>query len=256
MLDPDENYTRYLNVRVGSNQTIKKLAAQRGEPNMAAEILKLNKGKHILPIVRDKHHKIVKRQPGLRSVTQKLRDHATVRIPGTLKSGDAFSVLAGDNRPKITAGYAKYDTVDVPSRIGLSRFDGYDPVAMEIAIQFEAYTGDDITWVERDIQKLERMAGRGQYPGAAIGPPSVIRLSVSDNQGNIVPLIPTNYQWTPHNTHAPLYRITGIVWADGAQSDDKGRRTRQLATVTVTQYTPLIWTIRSASQRSRTKRHH
>jgi hypothetical protein len=253
VLDPDENYSKYINVSVGAKMTIKKLASQRGEPSAANEILALNKGKKVLPVVRDKKtHRISKRQPGLRSVTQVLRTHATIRIPGTLKKGDVLSVPAGDNRPKVTGGYAKYDTVDVSGRIGINRFDGYDPMALEIPIQFEGYA-DGADWIEADIQKLERMAGRGQYPGAAFGPPAVIRVSVTDNRGNIVPLIPTNYQWTPTNPNAPLYRISGIAWADGALSDNQGRRIRQQATVTVTQYTPLIWTIRSSSQRAKAK---
>jgi hypothetical protein len=254
--DPDEDYTKYINVQVGANMTIKKLAAQRGEPQDAEEILSLNKGKKVLPLVRDKKtHKIEKRQPGLRSLTQKLRPHATIRIPGTLKAADVVSVAAGDTPPKVTGGYAKYDTVDVWGRIGINRFDGYDPMTLEIPIQFESYA-DGGTWIEGAIQKLERMAGRGDYPGAAFGPPAVIRVSVTDNRGNIVPLIPTNYQWSPQNPHAPLYRISAIAWADGALSDDQGRRIRQQATVTVTQYTPLHRRIRSVSQRSKSKGHH
>jgi len=258
VLDPDENYSRYIVYKARSGDTIKSIAAARGRPDLAAEILKLNKGAKVLPVVRV-HGKIAKRQPGLRSVKQKLREHAALRLPGTLKPGDAFSVTAGENRPKVTAGYAKYDTVDVPNRIGLNRFDGYDPITIDIPIQFENYTGDGGADIEDKIRRLERMAGRGTYPGAAFGPPSVIAVSVTDAHGNIVPLVPASYQWTPSNRNAPQYRITTIAWDDGALSDERGQRIRQTATVTVTQYTPLIVTERSATRRAASRhagRHH
>jgi hypothetical protein len=251
-LDPDENYSKFVIVKARRNDTVRKIAARRGHPEMAHEILLLNKGKKLLPVTRS-HGKIVKHQPGLRSITQKLREHASLRLPGTLKRGDSFSVTAGDNRPKITGGYAKYDTVDVPGRIGLNRFDGYDPLTIDIPVQFEGYADDDGPTVEASIRKLERMAGRGTYPGAAFGPPAVVRVSVTDNTGNIVPLVPTSYQWTPRNENAPLYRITGISWDDGSLSDRTGQRVRQTATVTVTQYTPLIIHERSAARRAQSR---
>jgi hypothetical protein len=249
-LDPDENYTKYVWVRARPHDTIKKIAARRGHPDMASEILKLNKGRKILPVVKV-HGKISKHQPGVRSIKQRLRANAAVRLPGTLKPGTSLSVTAGENRPKVTGGYAKYDIVDVPGRVGLNRFDGYDPLVISVPVQFEGYAVGDGQLIETQIRNLERMAGRGHFHGAAFGPPAVIRVSVTDSHGNVVPLIPANYQWSPKNPHAPLYRITGIDWDDGSLSDTTGHRVRQGATITITQYTPLIVKERSAARRGR-----
>lgn len=240
-LDPDQSYTRYVYVRAGKGDTVRKIASKRGHPELVGQILSLNK-KVRLP----NHHY-------LRSASQVLKAGTLLRLPGTLKQQDFFSVLCGDERPIIKSGYAKYDTVDRPGRVGLNRFLGYDPIEMDIAVQFENYADDNGGPIESQIAQLERMAGRGNYGGAADGPPAVIRISVTDNNGNVVPLIPPNYQWSPKNPTAPLYRISGITWDAGALSDEQGRRIRQGATVTVKQYTPLTLVKRSATQRSRAK---
>jgi hypothetical protein len=95
------------------------------------------------------------------------------------------------------------------------------------------------------------MAGRGDYPGTAVGPPAVLRISVTDNQGKVVPLIPSNYQWNPNrNTRAPLWRISSITWDPGALRTNDGFRTRQTGTITVTEFTPMSHVIRSVKERT------
>ena len=94
--------------------------------------------------------------------------------------------------------------------------------------------------------------------GAAIT--SVVRISATDAHGNIVPLIPPDYQWSHHHQHAPLFRISSISWDTGPLRTSLGYRVRQTATVTVTQYTPLTFVKRSVAQRtatipSKTSRH-
>jgi len=243
-LDPDQRYTQYNYVIARRGDTIRKIAARYGQPEMVSTILQLNSDVRI-----QNGHK-------LRSATQTLRTNQIIRVPGTLTQQDVFSVHCGEERPIIKDGYAMYDTVDRPGRVGLNRFKGYNPIEMDVAIHFEAFESNDGTDIEDRIARLERMAGRGDYSGAAKGPPSVIRLSVTDKSGKIVPLIPPNYQWSPQNPTAPLYRISNITWEAGALSDPHGRRIRQLATVTVKQYTPLTNIKRSASQRSRDRFHH
>jgi hypothetical protein len=251
-IDPDSSTNKLVLVKALKGDTIRKVAARRGHPELAASIVTLNKGRDLLP-----HPK---RQPGhkappipkLRSATQVLRTGAVVRLPGILKAGEFLSVNAGDEPPVVKAGYAKYDVVDVPGRIGISRFLGYDPIAIDIPVQFENYAAGLGGTIETNIQILERMAGRGDYPGAAVGPPAVIRISARDAHGNAVPLIPPDYQWSSQHQHAPLFRISTIVWDAGAQRNDTGYRVRQTATVTVTQYTPLQTVIRSVARRTQT----
>ena len=244
-LDPDQAYTQYLYVRARMNDTIRKIAARLDAPDQAMTILALNSDVRI----RNGHK--------LRSITQELRTNQIIRVPGTLAPGERFDVHCGNERPIIKDGYAKYDTVDRPGRVGLNRFLGYNPIQMDIAVQFEAFESGDGTQIEADIATLERMAGRGDYGGAASGPPAVIRVSVTDSTGGrVVPLIPLNYQWSPQNQTAPLYRIENITWDAGALSDARGQRIRQTATITVKQYTPLTNIKRSASQRARERFQH
>lgn len=240
--DPDQKYSQYVYVYAHAGQTIAQIAANRGRPDMVKEILELNKGVKL----DNKHY--------LRSAQSKLKANQKIRLPGTLTQLDALSVLCGENRPIVKDGYAKYDTVDRPGRVGLNRFLGYNPIEIDIDVQFEAYASGDGAGVEAAIAKLERMAGRGNYGGAADGAPSVVGVTVTDNNGKIVPLIGSNYQWSPSNPSAPLYRIATIAWKGGDFSDDEGRRTRALATITVKQYTPLTLIKRSAAQRAKIKK--
>ena len=99
------------------------------------------------------------------------------------------------------------------------------------------------------------MAGRGLYPGAGYGPPAVIVVNTTNNNGSIIPLIPLAYQWTPQHQNAPQFRITAIAWDDSPDvlRNDDGYRVRQRATVTITQYTPLVFIQRSLAQRAKRK---
>lgn len=240
--DPDQHYSQYVYINAHAGETIAQIAASRGRPDMVAEILALNRGVKL-----SNHHY-------LRSAQSKLHEGQKIRLPGTLAQLDSFSVLCGDNRPIVKDGYAKYDTVDRPGRVGLNRFLGYSPIELDIEVQFEAYASNDGSGVEAAIAKLERMAGRGNYGGAADGAPAVVGVTVTDSTGKVVPLIGPNYQWSPSNPSAPLYRISSIAWKGGDLSDDQGRRTRALAVITVKQYTPLTFVKRSAAQRAKSKK--
>jgi hypothetical protein len=79
----------------------------------------------------------------------------------------------------------------------------------------------------------------------------VLRVSATDKHGNVVPLIPADYQWSEQHQNAPLFRISAIAWDASPLRNHRGHRIRQLATVTVTQYTPLHFIERSVSRRTR-----
>jgi hypothetical protein len=186
------------------------------------------------------------------SITKKLTRNR-VKVPGKARPSSGFSVLAGDQPPRVVGGYAKFATVDRPARTGLTTFTGYDPVTMEVPIQFDAFASRDGSSVEDAIAELERMAGRGAFAGAAVGPPAVIHVSTTDADGKVIPLIPLNYQTSSENESAPFWRVTGIEWDPDALRDRQGRRVRQKATVTIQQHTKVTTTIknRSASERAR-----
>jgi hypothetical protein len=251
-IDPDSTYTRYVWIRANKGDTLLKIAARRGHPELAADLLVLNKGRDVLVHPKRVPGHKVKPVPKLRATTNTLRAGASLRMPGIMKAGEVLSVQAGNEAPTVKSGYAKYDIVAIPGRVGVNRFLGYDPLAIDVPIQFEQYTTQAGDGVEADIQKLERFAGRGDYPGAADGPPAVLRVSVTDNLGHIVPLIPPDYQWSRQHQHAPLWRISGIAWDAGSLRTVSGYRVRQTATVTITQYTPLVFVKRSVAQRTAT----
>jgi hypothetical protein len=236
--DADQKFSAYQWVNVKKGDTIQKIASRRGHPDKAEMIAELN---------------------NIRSVRAKFtgRGKKRILIPGTMRQADRFSVLAGDTPPSITGGYPKIEIIDRPSRTGLSQFVGYDPITMEVPIRFEApfdrsgeRSGADI---EDDIERLERMAGRGNFKGAAVGPPAIIRISTTNNDGRLVPLIPRNYQWSRQNPNAPTWRIAGIEWDDQALRNDSGNRIRQLATVTAQQHTSANLGSRSVTERSKQK---
>lgn len=229
------DYT-YATVKKGQ-RTFMKIAAALGHPELAGEIADLNGYSDrfkVLPI-------------GYR-----------IRVPGQARKSDVFKVLCGDTAPTITDGYANWDVADRSQRTGLAIFRGYSPLVMSVAIRFEAfldgtrldgnpYNGAQI---ERDISLLERMAGRGAFTGAAVGLPPVVRVSSTGDRGQVVPLIPFNYQYSSQNKTPPVWVISGIDWDDSALRDNDGLRIRQLATVTLTQVVgaPII-------QASATERH-
>lgn len=241
-IEPDQKYSEFVYVTVYKGETIQQLAARLGRPEAIQQILELNRR------VKLNHHHY------LRSALSKLQQNQKIKVPGTMGPLDSFSVLCGDNRPIVKNGYAKYDTVNRPGRVGLNRFLGYDPIEIDCEVRFEAWLAQDGTGIESAIKKLERMAGRGDYEGAADGPPAVVSVTAADAGGNVVPLVGPNYQWSKSNPTAPLYRIGGIEWKEGALSDNMGRRIRADAVITLRQYTPLTIVKRSVAQRQKKRK--
>lgn len=233
--DPDRRHPEFIRIRVLVGDTIRKIAARRGHPEDARTIARLNKIRSITKVL---HHK-----------PRRAGDKLHIRVPGTLRRSEAFHVLAGAQPPRIIGGYQKLEILDRPGRTGLTHFTGYDPITMEVPIQFEQFKGGDGEGVEQRIALLERMAGRGNFKGASAGAAAIIRLSTTDNAGAIVPLLPPNYQWSPQNPAAPQWRIANIEWDEDPLRDDDGNRVRQAAVVTVQQHTHLSLEVRSVARR-------
>ena len=251
--DPDSTYsTKAYWIRAGHGDTLKKIAARYGHPELADDLLSRNKGRDVLAHPKRHPHQSTPRSPRLRSVMQTLARNAPVQLPGTMQAGEVLNVTAGDSAPTVTAGYAKYDIVDRNGRVGINRFLGYDPIALDIPVQFEDFVNNRGGTIEVAIKTLERFAGRGDYPGASVGPPAVIRVSATDKHGNVVPLIPANYQWTEQHQSGPLFRVSAIAWDTSPLRNRRGLRIRQAATVSITQYTPVHFVERSVSKRAQT----
>jgi hypothetical protein len=165
-----------------------------------------------------------------------------------------FNVLAGDQPPTITGGYAKWQTIDLPLRRGQTVFQGYDPVIMEMSVRFIELDSSG-SWltdeesgklVEGKIGRLEWMAGESY----SSGPPPKVTLSTYDGSGVTNGLIPLWYQ--TETKVVPGYPgtgrlagvgnvgpwiITSLVWDKAPIRGDHGFRIRQDATVTAQLYT-------------------
>jgi hypothetical protein len=234
-------------ITVHAGDTVQRIAANHGHPELARTIAKLN---------------------GIRSVKRVLRHHPKrkgdlhrVKLPGRMKKSWGFSVLAGSSPPSVVSGYAKLTTTDRPRRTGISTFVGYDPIVMEIPIMLSTVSGETAAGIETICGRLEAMAGRGDFEGAARGAPPVLRISTTDANGAVVPLIPHNYQWADDNANAPLWRVGSsnggnpIQW--GTQPGTEvmrnrdGQRRLQTATVTVEQYTSVQLASRSVTTRKK-----
>lgn len=229
--DPDTRYSRWVETPVRKGDTVEKIVGRLGHPEDARRVADKN---------------------DIRSVRSKLKRHK-LKVPGELRASLSFSVLAAAP-PKIEDGYAKLGTLDRPGRVGITTFEGYNPISMLVPIQFESWTvRDGGADVEDDIALLERMAGRGKGADAS-GPPPVIRVSTTGASGNVVPLIPANYQWTLQNQGAPVWRISGIEWDDEPLRSGGGRRLRQGAVVSLQQHTKASLAVRSVAQRAKDKK--
>lgn len=238
--DPDRRAPEYIWVRTKVGDTVQKIAQRRGHPEEARTIARLNKIRSVTKVLLHK--------------PKRAKDKTRIRVPGTLRRADVFHVLAGTQPPRIVGGYQKLEILDRPGRTGLTHFTGYDPITMEVPIQFEQVRGRDGKGVEERIAMLERMAGRGNFKGASAGSAAVIRLSTTDNSEHIVPLLPSNYQWSKQNPSAPLWRISDIEWDESPLRDDDGNRLRQAAVVTVMQHTPLSLEVKSVTQRRKNRK--
>lgn len=170
-----------------------------------------------------------------------------------------FYVLAGPSRPNITAGWAKINVIDRAQRKGFTIPSGYDPISMDVTVQFEALTRQPsgqfaiTSDVEGDIQKMEWMAGRGKLfvdvqqgrsvGTAATGNPPIVTVAAYTGGGAQSNLVPPNLQGVS-------WLISNIAYDDSAYSDRNGNRLRAPVTISLTEFVPTGGSIASPTVRS------
>lgn len=199
--------------------------------------------------------------PGTRGVTVRhLQPPATVYAPfssqqvytfvGSLTNVAevatfSFFVLAGAGPPNITAGFVKLNVIDRPQRKGFTVPAGYDPISVDIPVQFESWINQPTgqfaitSSVDYDIQQLEWMAGRGKLfatqpdhgVGApATGDPPLVTVASFDASGNETNLIPPNL-------HGVTWMVTNIVYdQQNTILGNEGNRRRVPAVISLTEY--------------------
>jgi hypothetical protein len=254
--DEDQKYANYRWIKTKPGDTIRKIVGGLGRGDQAKEVARLNrvaKPTTILrhPPKRDKHGKKIRYR----------NDRKRIRLPGTLRPDQRFNVYAdfGGRAPRVSVGYAKIEPIDRPGRTGVSHFTGYDPVRMTLPVTFDAWESPNEgsgrpSQIEEDMALLERMGGRGDFHGASIGSPPLITVSTRDNNGKIIWLIPSNYQWSSDNDTVPLWRVVDIDWDESPLRNNAGNRMRQDVTVTVEAYTSVKSVARSLAKRKRGSR--
>jgi hypothetical protein len=137
-----------------------------------------------------------------------------------------FSAWLGEEGAKPTDGYGGWEVITRPRRVGLTQWNGRNPLQMDISILLDGF--EAMEEVESDCKTLEQMA----FPHGK--EPPTVRLF-----GDMVPF--TDRPWV----------ITGIAWGTAIRGTRDGKRVRQEATVTVLSYVAADKVQLTASQRSR-----
>lgn len=166
-----------------------------------------------------------------------------IRFLGTLTNGvqsksHDFVAIAGEGGPTVTGGFAKWNIIARPQRVGMTVLDGYDPITMDVPIVFDnvVNTLDAQMPVETAVQILEWMAGRGILFDGKVGHPGqgdspLVKVQTVDGAGNKIPLVPLQYQTDDLN-----WIVTGLAWDGNPLRNEHGHRMRQKVTVTLTQH--------------------
>lgn len=189
----------------------------------------------------------------------------TIQFVGSLTNGEAlaefsFDVLAGQGAPTVTAGFAKWSSIERPQRVSMTVLQGYDPITMTLPILFEANSKSTAQQkaIEGDIQKLEWMGGRGMLyshdggvgrPGQGDSP--LVQVFTTDSHGTRAPLIPLTYQ-----TDDLYWVVDGLAFDANPMRNTAGVRVRQAVTVTLLEYVagPNQTGFDSPATRARTRR--
>lgn len=165
-------------------------------------------------------------------------DYYRIYSPTTGKA--VYCLRDPERGPTVIGGYAKWTTIDRPRRTGLTSFAGYDPIQIQVPVQFEAYLGEKSGYdIENDVQALEFLAGRGQKSANTQKDktPPYVAIESFNASGQTVFTLGNNYTFDDDiNPTPPRWVITGVEWDDAILFNRLGRRLRQKATITFTQY--------------------
>lgn len=178
---------------------------------------------------------------------------------GTLANGRkapeeyVVEVLAGEGAATVTGGWPEWLTLGRPQRIGMTVLQGYPPIKLTIPIRFEAVREDleerkgKAYDIEREVQRLEWMGGRGRplgthpkpggtftgHPGHdALGDSPLIEVSTT-NGSRQTATIPVQFQSLKYVIDG---EAGGIVFDQNPLKNRNGARLRQLATVYLKQF--------------------
>lgn len=186
----------------------------------------------------------------------------TGRLGSTAVAG--FTVLCGPNPPTQTDGWAQWTIVGRPRQVGVTINAGYNPIAMDVQLRFEAWTADyndriakrpnrAAQVLEDQIHTLIWMTGRGRLYAqngvvgeAALGDPPIITVYSADTQGHQRPLIPPDFQnmsWV----------ISALSWDQSPIRNVDGYRVRQDVTVSLLQFVQDVFSAGTASSSGRAK---
>jgi hypothetical protein len=153
---------------------------------------------------------------------------------GSATPAPTFETQSATGQFTVTSGYSKINVVDVPQRIGITVFAGFDPVVATLPILFDnfGHAGNN-TIIEKAINVLEWMAGRGESVSGHVAPasaretkPPAVRVVSNDINGNPTGIIPHQYRHVK-------WIITGLEWGASIREERTGLRQRQFATVTL-----------------------
>lgn len=167
----------------------------------------------------------------------------------------AFTVLADESAATITGGFAKWAVIDRPQRVGMTVLQGYDPLVMDVPILFDNVVPQPDKDVERCIQILMWMAGRGKlfasdgHIGASgQGDSPIVNVYSASSNGRETAMIPPD-------AHGIDWVVTGLAFDPNPLRDRGGRRIRQAVTVTLTQHSGSPGTsLDSAAVRARARK--
>lgn len=116
----------------------------------------------------------------------------TFSAPGT--QIPMVRVYRGATGPKIASGFAKITVTDRPKRMGVTTYNGTDPIMLSIPILFDGWKNDNP--VEDEIRNLMSMSHEID------GEPPAVRINVGIAGG--LPIEPTGIDWL----------ISNIAWGD------------------------------------------
>lgn len=248
VMNVDDGLAHWIWRSVKVGDTVRSIARDIGRPGDERAIADANGIRYVRSVLR---YSTKGKSKAQRAALKKKKQYVRIRVPGTpIQRSGSFTVMAGDSAPIVTGGYAKIGAVERPDRVGLTTFDGYDPMTVTVPIRFEEFMSSNGAKVEQDIAALERMAGRTGV--APVGPPPLVRVTATSD-GRAVPLIPVN-QTSSGLWAAKLWRVAGIDWDSEPLRDVNGKRIRQLATVTLQEETRTTLATRSVSERTKNKK--